>query len=189
MAEEDKKDKIVLGLTGYHRAGKDAASRYLKKEYGFHTLTFSDVLKKRLKQEGKEVTKMNMSIAGEELREEKGNAAIAKELMKIVEEKGWKEVVLNGFMSPEEVDYVRNRVMNFYLIEVQAAPKIRFERRSETEPDNEEGFFQRDERDKRKGFEKVLEMDDYIVRNNSTLEDLHLELDYIMADIQMNEEE
>ncbi len=185
---KEEVEKLVIGLTGYHRSGKDTVAKYLKKEYGFEVLTFSDILKQRLKEKGEEATKMNMSLEGEELRKEKGNAAIAKELMKIVEEKGLKEIVLNGFISPEEVDYIRNRVMNFYLVEVQAAPRTRFERRSSEEPDNEEEFFRRDERDKRKGFEKVMQMDDYIVRNNSTIKDLHLEIDYIMADIEMNEE-
>ncbi len=184
MNAGDEDQRIVIGLTGYHRSGKDTVADYIEEEYGFNTLTFSDALKKRLKEKGKEITKMNMSKEGDELREEAGRAAIAKVLYGMIEEKGWKKVVMNGFLSPEEVDYIRNEVMNFHLIEVQAAPMKRFKRRSEDEPDNEEEFFERDERDKElKGADKVMEMSDYVIHNNSDLENLHQEVDYVMADI------
>lgn len=181
---EDEEQKIVIGLTGYHRAGKDTVADYIEEEYGFRTLTFSDALKKRLKEQGKEITKMNMSKEGDKLRDKEGRAALAKELYRMIENRGWERVVMNGFLSPEEMDYIRNEVMNFHLVEVQAAPMKRFKRRSEDEPDNEEEFFKRDERDKElKGADKVMEMSDYIVHNNSDLESLHQEVDYVMADI------
>lgn len=184
MTYEHENKRIVIGLTGYHRSGKDTAATYLEEKYGFHTLTFSDALKKRLKEKEKPITKMNMSKEGDKLREKKGRAAIAKELYQMIENRNLKRVVLNGFLSPEEVDYIRNEVMNFHLIQIQAAPMKRFERRSEDEPDNEEEFFERDERDKEnKGADKVMEMSDYLIHNNSSIKNLNRELDYVMADI------
>ena len=176
----DKKRKII-GLTGYHRSGKDVVANYLKKNYGFQTLTFSDALKKRLKEKNKEITKHNLSKEGDELRKEKGRAGLAKELYEIIENKKWEKIVMNGFLSPEEVEYIEEKPGEFHLIEIKAEPEKRFKRRSEDEPDEKKKFFKRDERDrKQKGADKTIEMAEYTIENNSDLESLYKKIDRLL---------
>jgi len=183
-----KKQRKIIGLTGYHRAGKDVVSDYLKENYGFKTLTFSDALKKRLEEKGKKVTKNNLSKEGDELRKEKGRGGLAKELYNIIENKEWEKVVMNGFLSPEEVEYIQEKPCEFHLIEIRAEPEIRFQRRSEDEPDEKEEFLKRDKRDiEKKGADEAIKMAEYILENNSDLESLYKKIDRLMEKLSIEE--
>ncbi len=177
-------ERKIIGLTGYHRAGKDVVARYLKKEYNYNTLTFSDALKKRLEEKEKKVTKHNLSKEGDELRKEKGRAGLAKELYNIIENKDWEKIVMNGFLSPEEVEYIQKKPCEFHLIEIKADPDIRFKRRSEDEPDEKQKFLERDRRDrKQKGADKAIQMAEKTITNNSDLETLYKKIDKFMKTI------
>ena len=60
----------VLILLGKARSGKDTIADFLVKEFGFRKFVFSSVLEEELKKQGKEITKKNMALLGDELRKE-----------------------------------------------------------------------------------------------------------------------
>ncbi|MFW5902763.1 MAG: AAA family ATPase [archaeon] len=173
----------IIGLTGTHRSGKDTVANYLKEKYNFKTLTFSDFLKKRLKKKGKEITKMNLSEEGDQLRKEKGRGALAEEIYEEIKKNNWEKIALSGFMSPEEVEYIKRKTDDFNLVKVTAKSEERFKRRSESEPDNLEEFLQRDKKDEKKGVKEVMETADYEVKNNSSKQDLYEKIDQLMKNI------
>jgi len=177
---------MIIGLTGLARCGKNTAADYLKKKYGFEVLVFSDILVEEAEKKGMKPTKMNLSILGDELREKQGNAVLAKKLLeKINPEKNY---VLNGVRSPEEADYIRNELLNFYLIYVYANKVIRFKRRKQDDPQTEAKFFERDERDiENKGLGKTLKMADYRIDNSSDLNSLYKQADELMEKIKEEE--
>lgn len=179
---------MIIGLTGLAGCGKEEVADYLKKKYGFRVFNFSqDVLLSIAKERGIEPTKMNLSILGDELRKEKGMGALAHLLMeKIKKEKDSDRIVISGFRSTEEVDYVRNEELNFYLVKVDADPMIRFSRRRPDDPQTQEEFFARDKRDiENKGLGKVMKMADFTIKNNSSIEELYKDVDALVKKLGM----
>ncbi|MCD6434129.1 MAG: hypothetical protein J7L14_00780 [Candidatus Diapherotrites archaeon] len=161
---------VIVALTGLARAGKDTAADILAKK-GFVKLVFSDFLKEEVRKRNLELNKMNLSIVGDELRAKHGRGVLAKYLWE--KAKNYSRVVAVGVRSPEEADYLREKAEKFLLIEISAKPEIRFQRRSDADPQTFEEFMRRDERDiKNKGLAEVLKMADVKIDNNGTIAEL-----------------
>ncbi len=172
---------MIIGLTGLARSGKDTVADYFVKKHGFKKLVFSDMLKQEAEKRGMPKDKMTLSVLGSRLREEKGNAVLAKLLAEKIEE--GKDYLLVGFRSPEEVDYIRNEFQEFVLVRVDADRAVRYKRRSREDPQEQEKFFARDEYDMAtKGLGKVLDMADYVIKNNGTLSELYDKVEQLLED-------
>jgi len=173
---------MLIGFCGKAQSGKDAAADYLVEKYGFVNLSFSvDVLDHELKLRGMEITKMNRSHLGDELRKIDGMDVLAQRLAE--KAKQYNKVVISNFRSPEEVDYFRKNE-KVVLIFVNAPLEVRFTRRSKLDPAALEEFKERDERDiKLKGMAKVFEQADYTVDTSGSFENTHVQLDKIMGEL------
>jgi dephospho-CoA kinase len=174
---------MIIGVTGLARTGKNVVADYLKEKYGYQVLVFSDVLREEAAKRGMEPTKMNLSELGDQMRAEGGMGVLAKKLIAKLEDE--KDYVLTGFRSPDEVDYIRNEAGgDFYLVEVRAERNVRFKRRDDSDPKTEAEFFLRDERDiENKGMAKVIEMADYRLENNGTIDQLKRKVDSLLLKI------
>lgn len=174
---------MIIGLTGLAGCGKDTIANYLKEKYGYRMLVFSDVLIEEAKKRGIEPTKMNLSVLGDEMREKEGNAVLAKRLLDKIDPE--REYVISGFRSPEEVFTIQNEVLDFVLVYIDADKNIRFKRRKAEDPQTEKDFFERDERDiQNKGLAKVIEMADYTIKNNGSLQDTYKAIDELLEKIE-----
>ena len=173
---------MIVGFCGTARSGKDTSADYIVEKYGFKHLSFSqDVLDLELLARGIEITKMNRSRLGDELRKEEGMGSLAKRLA--ARAKQYKKVVIDNFRSPEEVEFFSNS-QDVILIYVDAPLPMRFERRSGIDPQTLDGFRERDDRDaKNKGMEKLFKQAHYKVNNNSKFDELYVQLDKIMAEV------
>ncbi|MFC2174629.1 AAA family ATPase [archaeon] len=178
---------MIIGLTGPARSGKDTVAHYLMKEYGFKQFDFyHDVFLKELEKRGLEPTKDNASKLGDELRKEGGMGVMAKLLFPLIDAE---DVVITGFRSPDEVEFFRGKTSHFFLLMTSAPREVRYTRRDDSDPQDKEGFFGRDERDlKNKGMETVFMMADYMLDNNGSIEGLHERIDEIMEEIQGGDE-
>lgn len=175
---------MIIGLAGLTRCGKNEVAKYLEEKYNFKKLVFSDIITEELKKRGMENTKMNQSIVGDELRKEFGNAVLASRLLKEIEKDKNKNYVIVGFRSPEEVDYIRNEVMDFYLVEIYTEKSVRFARRTKEDPQSITEFFERDQRDmQKKGLDIVLRMADFRIINEGSIDDLKKDVDDFMKKI------
>ncbi len=175
--------KIVLGLTGLMRSGKDFAAEYISKKYNYTILTMSDIIKEELIQLGKEPSKMNISIYADELRKLYGNDIIMKRTLEKV--KDFDKVIITGVRSPEEVDYIKINIGNFKLFFIEASKENRYKRRTINDPQDLLEFFVRDQRDIIfKGLDKVIEKADFKINNDSTEENLYSQLDNIMSNLE-----
>jgi len=174
---------VIIGLTGLAGSGKDAAANFLSEKYGYKLLVFSDILVEEAKKRGTEPTKMNLSILGDELRTETGNAVLAKKILEKIDPE--KNYVLSGFRSPEEVYAIQNEVLDFYLVYIDADKATRFKRRRPEDPRTEKEFFARDERDvSNKGLGRVIEMADFTIANNGTLQELEKKVEELLSKIE-----
>ncbi len=172
---------MIIGFTGRAGCGKTTAAKHLKKKYGFDHYNFSDVLADLLEDQGKKPTKLNMSVLGDKLRDEEGNDVMAKYLTRRIDSSN---AVITGFRSPAEVDYVRQRAMEFHLIFVKANLQERMNRVEETQ----EELNEREEKDVKKGMEEVFLIADKEIDNNGSLEHFHEQINKIMDEIEIEGE-
>jgi dephospho-CoA kinase len=173
-------EKKVLGITGMASSGKDTAAKYLRDKYKFEWLNMSDILADEAKKKKVEPTKMNLSKIGDEYRKKHGRGGVAIGTLNKIEKSKHENFVVTGFRSPEEVDFIRNHVDDFTLIEIRTDPDTRWKRRKKDDPKTEEEFFERDRRDKElKGLGEVLELADEIITNDLDLEDLYEKIDEV----------
>jgi dephospho-CoA kinase len=168
---------FVIGITGLARSGKDTVAGYISKKYGFQMLVLSrDTLDPELRKRGLPVTKETEAMLGDELRQKYGRDVLSR---RILEKAKTDKIVVVGFRTPEEAEYIKNRVDKFHLIEVFAPKEIRVERKSK---EDFKDFFKRDSLDiKRKGLARVLEMTTLKINNDSTLQELHKRVDRVMG--------
>jgi len=167
---------LIVGVTSLARAGKDTLALRLCSVYSFIQLNMSDVLRVELIKQGRDPTKDNMSIIGDELRSKYGKDIVIRLLL----EKAavYEKVVITGLRSPEEVVYLKSNSNKFVLVSLYSPLESRFNRRNSLDPQTIEGFGARDERDiKNKGVEKVMGMADYEIRNLGTIDTFYSEID------------
>lgn len=170
--------KNVLGITGLSGCGKDTVAQYLKKKYNFEWFNFSDILLDECKKLKLEPTKMNLSKIGDKYRLEKGMGGLALSIFEKIKDCEKTNIVITGFRSTEEVDYIRNNVEEFTLMEIRTDPLLRWKRRKTSDPQNKEEFFERDRRDKElKGLGKVINMVDLTIINNDNISELNKKID------------
>ena len=137
----------VIAITGFAQTGKNTVAQYLHDKYGYSIYSFVKYIDKELRKQGKETTKENESLAGDELREKFGMDAIAKLLWSDVEKKKPEKTILVGLRSPEETAFIKKNSDEFYLIEVVADEDVRFQRRTKLDPHTKAEFLARDEKD------------------------------------------
>jgi len=171
---------IVVGLV---RSGKDTVSEYISRAYGYQLLVASDVIREEAKKRGITPSKENLTKLTEELYENGFQGEIARRLM---ERFSSDRVVINGFRSPVQIDFLRNEYNgDVYVLEVFSRSDLRFARRENDDPQNEEKLFERDKIDIEKfALNKVLEMADYRVNNNGSKEELYKQIDEFMKEIE-----
>lgn len=174
---------MIIGLTGYARAGKDSIANHLKKAYSFQKYVFSDVLTEILVKQGKEVTKENQSILGVKLRKESGCQFILAKLLSNKIKKN-KNIVISGFRSPGEIAYFRKRFGSmFKLIYIKRYLEKRFNDRIDKSLTKEE-FIKRDKRDgKKMGLDAIInnKLYDLSLENNNPFEQTEKKIDLLLT--------
>ncbi len=115
---------MIVGLTGKFAAGKGTVADYLKGlGYRYHSL--SDVIREDLKARGVPESREALTEAGNRLRREDGPAALAVHILGRLEDGG--RHIVDSIRNPAEVEVLK-RLPSFYMIGVDADPRIRFER-------------------------------------------------------------
>ena len=115
---------MIIGLTGRNASGKGEAAKFLK-ERGFHYFSLSDVLREEASKNGKEITRDSLMALGNSLREKGGPGVLAEKIFSKFDPE--KYYVIDSIRHPAEVQVLKRR-NDFFLLEVQAPQKLRFER-------------------------------------------------------------
>ena len=174
----------IIGITGLARSGKDTVADYIAEKHSFKVFTMSDTLRSECMKRGMDISKDNLSLIGDTMRKEFGNDIVA---VKTIEKAGnFPRSIITGVRSPEEIDIFKQHSPSFILLSVEAPDSSRFGRRTEKDPDTETGFFARDERDMHnKGMGDVIEMADYVITNDSTLDQLYENVDKFLDSLSL----
>ncbi len=171
--------KIVL-IVGLPGSGKDAAAKAIEEELGFRVLRMSDELLDELRRRGLPVTRENMRKVGMELRGKMGPSAIAKLVIKRMEELGGeKGFVVNGIRNLEEIEEFERRFGDEVVtIAILASKNMRFLRQLKRkrvgfDRESYEEFLAED-REEIRTFHlgDAIAAADYFILNEGSLEDL-----------------
>lgn len=122
-----KDRKIVLGLVGEIACGKSDVAKSLAEDYGSETFSFSQPLRDILDILGLPQSRENMVWLGVDLRERFGQDILAKSVFNLVNKSQAPIVCLPNIRLEGDVTLFRT-LPCFYLINIEADPKIRYER-------------------------------------------------------------
>jgi len=178
-----------LGLVGEISCGKSTATAYLKNKYGAVTFKFSDSLRDVASRMQIEQNRANLQLLSTLLRQNFGEDLLSKVIAEDVRNADAQIIITEGIRRPSDIVYLQS-VPGFKLIAVKADERIRFERlteRSENADDKNKTWeqFQKDEQQEAElQIKAVMDKADFVLDNNGSAEDLHAQIDTLMAKLQ-----
>lgn len=180
---------MIIWLTGRIAAGKWVVEEFLKEKW-FEYLTLSLVVRDEAAKLGIEVTRKNLQDLWNQVRLKDGPWAWAKKLVEKIQP--GKNYVIAWIRHPWEV-YEFRKLHEFYLISVDSNQDLRFQRllkrAKDSDPTTWEWFLEIDNRDfwesdnlwQQVG--KCMDLADFSVDNNWTLEEFNQTIEKIYDDI------
>ena len=179
---------MIIGITGTDGAGKGTVVDYLMREKGFTHYSSRDSIQKEVERQGLPVTRNQLRITGNEMREEFGDDIVVRHSLDRAFAEGKSSAVIESVRATAEAIFLKSH--NVVLLAVDADIALRFERvqsrRSSTDGVTFEEFVAHEELEKNDtnphGMQKakVMEMADYTICNNGTLEELQSAVDIFL---------
>jgi dephospho-CoA kinase len=182
---------IIFGITGTLGAGKGTVVDYLVKEKEFVHYSVRQFLIDRLESEKKEVNRDTMVALANALREKHGADYIARALYEKAAENNT-NCIIESLRTVGEINALREKE-DFYLLAVDADAKLRYQRinlrKSETDNISFEEFVANEKREmqnddpNKQNLKNCIEMADYQIDNNGSVNALHQKVEEIISDI------
>ena len=175
---------IIIGITGTIGAGKGTLVEYLVKEKNFVHYSVRGFLIAEITKQNLPVNRDSMVVVANQLREKNTPSYIIDCLFEEAKQCG-KNAVIESIRSVGEVEALRKKD-NFYLLAIDADPKIRYERivkrNSETDSVSYSEFLANEQREmnatdpNKQNLNRCIEMADYRLYNNSSINELYEEV-------------
>ena len=163
----------VIAICGLPGSGKTTAIEAIK-DLGI-VVSMGDVVRNEVRKRKLELSGVTIGKIAKELREKGGPAVIAEKCVEFIKELNAEIIFVDGVRSLFEVNVFR-KIWKFPIIAIIVDEKKRFnrlfERGRSDDPKSSGDLKERDEREIQFGLDKVLDTADYIIPNNSTIEDL-----------------
>jgi dCMP deaminase len=186
---------MILGVTAFLCAGKGEFSNYLK-EKDFIVYSCSDIIREECKKRNIETTRDNLQKIGNELREQFGANVLAERLAQKIKNSNKKYFVVESIRSPAEIEELK-KLNDFYLVFIDADSKIRYQRAKERLREKEhvssyEEFITCENKEMESSnpnsqqLKKCKELSEYIVSNDTTIEEFKKEIDNLLLKIQLD---
>lgn len=186
-----KQPKIVLGFVGRICAGKGVSIDYLVKKHGFIASSCSDRIREEIRRRGQEISREVLQQTSWELKEKFGATILADRTWQLLIEQGIEKVAVDSIRATEEIEYLKTKP-NFYLIALEANQRLRFERllqrqiEGQKEPTTWEEFVKVEKRDETgdgRNIQGCIDLADFKILNEGSLENLHQKLEEILKKI------
>ena len=179
---------MIFGVTGFNAAGKGEFCNYLVAK-GFVMYSLSDIIREELTKQGKEITRENLILKGNELRSKYGSSILAKRTMQKLEPE--KNYVIDSIRNPEEINLLK-RNHDFRLVFIDAPLRKRYLRVIKRKREGEEkisfkefqALEQRELASNNPAGQQLLnckEMADILLVNDSTLKAFQKKIDKLMG--------
>lgn len=181
---------MVIGITGTLGAGKGTAVERFK-EKGFNHYSARAFISQGIKRRGLPVNRDTLTKVGNDLRAVHGPAYVFNSLLAEAKKAGG-NAVIESLRTVGEVNTLK--AAGGYLIAVDAAPKIRYERvvlrGSETDKISFEKFLSDEERESvsedpgEQNLRKTVTMADFTIRNDGAIDELYKKVDEVLEKLQ-----
>ncbi len=183
---------MILGITGTNGAGKGSVVNYLVDNKGFIHFSVRERIIDEVKRRGLELNRTNIGETGTSLRREHGANYFTDTFITIAREQGAENIVIESIRTLAEAAYLREQ--GGKVIAVDAPVEVRYERvtsrGSVTDNVSFEDFrFQEDAEYRPKDISDstqmnvlgVIETADHVIINDGSLEELHTQIDAVLA--------
>ena len=174
--------KKVIGICGAISSGKDTAGEHISGKLNIPIFECSRPVIEEVKRRGLELTRKNMMLVGRDLAEGKKGAFPMKLFLDQIKDRG----VVTGIRDPENIIYLRKNA-KLIFIGVEANSNLRYERAKKRnklpEAQTLEEFEKHEEYERQNSTMDVLaclKMVDYMIKNNSSLDDFKQEINEIL---------
>jgi len=184
---------VIIGITGTIGAGKGTVVEYLINKKNFKHFSARGFLMEEIERRGLENNRDNMVAVANELREKNSPSFVADELLKRALESG-ENCVIESLRTVGEIESLRKKG-NFSLLAIDADSRVRYERiiirSTSTDNISFEKFLSDEEREmnsddpNKQNLRKCIEMADFRIENNGTIEELNYKLEEILKVIQV----
>ncbi len=171
---------IIIGITGTLGAGKGTIVEYFVEEKGFVHYSVRGLLKEKLVEMGETVNRDSLTHLANKLRAGNSPSYLIELLYDKASENG-KNCIIESIRTPGEIELLRKKP-DFYLLAVDADPKVRYERivlrNSETDNISFETFLENEKREmqsndpNKQNLSACIKQADYVINNNGSLEQL-----------------
>lgn len=163
----------ICAIVGKPGSGKTTAIDAIR-DLGL-VVTMGDVIRNEVKKRNLEPSGNNIGKVAKKLREQEGPAIIAEKCVDLIRVKEEKIIFVDGVRSLSEVNVFR-KFWKFPIIAIVVNEKKRFEwlfeRGRSDDPRNINDLKERDKRETQFGLDEVIHKADYIIENNSSIDDL-----------------
>lgn len=181
--------KIIIGLAGKMASGKGRIGSYLVEKFEADRIRSSDPLRQVLDMYCVPQSRENLSSLSTFLRTTYGENTIAKAMGRLLTDSPKRIAIFDGMRRRIDVSHFR-QFDNFYLIYVDATPKLRYERtvsRNENVGDADltrEQFDARDMLEPEQEVEQLKDYADFVVDNNvNSIEHLDKQVEEILKKV------
>lgn len=179
-------NKVIFGFTGLPACGKGTAAKYLEEKYKAETFRFSTSMRDLLDRLYLPQSRDNMIKMSECIREKFGEDTFSKVIANDASNAKSNIVVVEGIRRIADIEHL-SRLPNCILVEIFANIETRYERlihRGENSDDATKTFEQFQDDHKRStevSIADVVKLATEHIDNNGNLEDLHGQLDELVA--------
>ncbi|MDD4898513.1 MAG: AAA family ATPase [Methanocellales archaeon] len=164
---------------GMPASGKTEAAN-VARALGIPVIQMGDVVRAEVKARGLKITEESVGKVANDIRESEGMGAVAlrcvPHIKNAIKNMDGKVVVIDGIRGVAEAKVYKDAFgIQFTLIAIHAPQKARFEwamaRKREDDIENRESFLQKDERETSWGLPEAIDMADFSIENDCTLEE------------------
>ena len=183
---------MIIGITGTDGAGKGTVVEHLVQK-GFTHYSARTFILAEIKRQGLPETRNQMRLTANDLRKQHGNEFVIKQAYEKAVAEGVKNIIIESVRALAEAKYLK--AQGGVLLAVDADVELRYERVQARRSESDQVTFQ--EFVKHEGLEKndpdpngmqkaaVVAMADYTILNNSTVEDLYVQVDAFLEQYQL----
>jgi dephospho-CoA kinase len=184
---------LIIGITGTLGAGKGTIVDFLLKEKGFSHFSVRAFIAEEIIHRRMKVNRDSMVIVANDLRKTHSPSYIVDCLYEKALS-GGNDSIIESIRTPGEV-YSLRKNGRFYLIAIDADPKIRYERirlrQSETDHISYETFLENEKREiesddpNAQNLSRCIDLADFKLWNNGTMEQLNVQVEEVLKKIMM----
>jgi len=174
----------VIGIVGMPGSGKGEVSR-IACELGIPVVVMGDVIREQARKAGLPPTDENLGAISAQLRADLGMDAIARLTIPIIESQATPVVLVDGIRGDREVAVFRKHFPDFTLIAIDSSFETRYRRLAKRGRSDDlltpEELRARDGRELGWGLGRALDLADYRIKNEGSLEEFAAEVRALLS--------